>query len=255
MVSRSTNRTVALAVLALLGLLALSFLGRSIWQSLDRMMTEPRTVADVIRDLGPDARERMQPYFADAGVTYPPQNVTLLAVKDSAELEVWTDSDPDPRLIRTYEIKALSGISGPKLREGDRQVPEGMYRVEGLNPNSSYHLSLELNYPNEFDLKHARQDGRTEPGSNIFIHGKAVSIGCLAMGDEAVEELFVLVHDVGRSDVRIAIAPTDPRELPLSAGAGPAWIETLYRQIDREFSRYVPSDHAAPQEGTTVAES
>jgi murein L,D-transpeptidase YafK len=74
-------------------------------------------------------------------------------------------------------MKRASGKAGPKLREGDGQVPEGIYRIDGLNPNSSYHLSLKLNYPNDFDLEQARTEGRTELGGDIFIHGKAVSIG------------------------------------------------------------------------------
>jgi murein L,D-transpeptidase YafK len=113
-------------------------------------------------------------------------------------------------LIRDYYIQVASGGAGPKLRQGDRQVPEGIYRIVKLDPNSHYHLSMKLNYPNEFDLLHARQDGRKAPGSNILIHGKAVSIGCLAMGDEAIEELFVLTEHVGVEKVKVVIAPHDP---------------------------------------------
>lgn len=252
----SANRRVvaiAAASLVAIALLSLLLFGNNVW---DPVKTEPRTVAEVIRSLGPDARSRMQAHFDAAAVAYPPQNLTFLAVKDAAALEVWTDTDDGPVRIREYGIKALSGISGPKLREGDEQVPEGIYRIDGLNPNSSYHLSLELDYPNEFDLQHARREGRTEPGSNIFIHGKAGSIGCLAMGDEVIEELFVLVHDVGRGDVRIVIAPTDPRESALTAGAGPNWISDLYRDIEGEFRNYVlAAELDSSQANATSAES
>ena len=74
-------------------------------------------------------------------------------------------------------------------------MPEGVYRIVALNPNSSYHLSMKLDYPTEFDLSKARAEGRTRPGSDIFIHGKAVSIGCVAVGDDAIEEIFVLVRE------------------------------------------------------------
>ncbi|NJN46820.1 MAG: L,D-transpeptidase family protein [Candidatus Competibacteraceae bacterium] len=92
--------------------------------------------------------------------------------------------------IKHYPVLAASGTLGPKLCEGDRQVPEGIYRIKSLNPNSAYHLSLELDYPNAFDLRQAERDGRNNPGSAICIHGKAVSVGCLAMGDTAIEELY-----------------------------------------------------------------
>ena len=97
---------------------------------------------------------------------------------------------------------------------------------------------MKLNYPNEFDLKHAETEGRANPGSNIFIHGKAVSIGCLAMGDEAIEELFVLVHDVGKSNVKVVIAPSDPRESTLDPSAQPEWVKDLYKIIESEFKDY-----------------
>jgi hypothetical protein len=235
-------------VLTAFGLLGIYLFGRDLWYPLYLRIAGPLTVEEVIAAVGPSARLRTQPYFDEAGVAYPPESLTLLALKDSLELEVWVGSGPEPILIRKYEIKALSGISGPKLREGDEQVPEGIYQIESLNPNSSYHLSMKLDYPNEFDLKHARREGRTRPGSNIFIHGKAVSIGCLAMGDEAIEELFVLVHDVGHSNVRVAIAPTDPRESALVAGPGPAWIEDLYAELDGEFMRHVLPERGVAQQ-------
>jgi murein L,D-transpeptidase YafK len=164
--------------------------------------------------------------------------VALLAFKKERRMEVWAGSDGAWRFVRAYPILGASGELGPKLREGDRQVPEGIYRVEGLNPNSSFHLSMKLDYPNAFDRKYALHDGRMRPGSDIFIHGKATSVGCLAMGDEAIEELFVLVHDVGVENVRVIIAPTDPRMTPLNSRGHPAWVDELYRQIEDEFRRY-----------------
>ena len=85
---------------------------------------------------------------------------------------------------------SMSGRLGPKLKEGDRQVPEGLYRVESLNPNSRYHLSLRVNYPNEQDKSYGRLDGRNNLGTDIMIHGKDCSIGCLAMGDPSCDFLI-----------------------------------------------------------------
>ena len=213
--------------------------GRSVWVPLVKNMTGKRSVDEVVDLLGVSARARLQPYFDSAGVRYPPRDVTLLALKDSARLELWVDTNNGPVHIRDFKIEALSGHRGPKLREGDRQVPEGIYRIDALNPNSSYHLSMKLNYPNAFDRRHARQENRSEPGSNIFIHGKAVSIGCLAMGDTAIEALFVLAADVGMQHIKVVIAPSDPRLNTLSFVGPQTWGAALYAMIDKEFRHYV----------------
>lgn len=212
--------------------------GRGIWYPAFVQLAGKRVVADVISEIGPEARSRLLPYFRTAQVSYPPDQITLLAVKSTGLLELWAQNGGSSKHIRTYIIHAQSGDLGPKLREGDKQVPEGIYRIEGLNPNSSYHLSMKLNYPNEFDLKHAQIEGRQEPGSNIFIHGKAVSIGCLAMGDVAIEELFALVHDVGKEKVKVVIAPQDPRKLPLDPSGKPLWVTELYNNITQEFKSH-----------------
>lgn len=101
---------------------------------------------------------------------------------------------------------------------------------------------MKINYPNEFDLKHANAEGREQPGSNIFIHGKAVSIGCLAMGDEAIEELFTLVHDVGRQHTQVIISPVDPsiQKLVVPRDA-PEWTSDLYRNIEHAYAQIDPS--------------
>lgn len=197
-----------------------------------------QTVASVMSVIGEPARSRLIRLFRAENIVYPPKKVSLLAIKDQAVMELWVESPQGQQFIRSYPIKALSGISGPKLREGDRQVPEGIYKIEGLNPNSSYHLSMKLNFPNAFDRKYAVAENRTEPGTNIFIHGKAVSIGCLAMGDVAIEELFALVADVGKANFSVAIAPSDPRTKRLQLNIRPEWVSVLYEKINIHFDRY-----------------
>ena len=198
---------------------------------------DQRTVEDVLQDFGPYAVNQLKPYFAQAKVAYPPLEITLVALKAERKLELWARDERAYRLIRNYDILAASGTAGPKLRQGDRQVPEGVYRIVGLNPNSNFHLSMKLNYPNEFDQFHAALEGRDNPGSDIFIHGKAVSIGCLAMGDDAIDELFVLVAQVGMENVKVVIAPHDPRLQPLEPGADgmPEWTDELYSMISGEI--------------------
>ncbi len=200
------------------------------------------TVEDILQAYGIFATRKLTPYFAKAKVSYPPREVTFIALKQEKKLELWARDSGEFRFIRDYDILAASGVAGPKLRQGDRQVPEGIYRIAELNPNSHYHLSMKISYPNEFDLFHAWQEGRADPGSDIFIHGKAASIGCLAMGDESIEELFVLTAQVGAENVKVVIAPHDPRAYPLEADYGklPGWTPELYSIIVREIKTLSP---------------
>ena len=197
-----------------------------------------RSIDDALARFAPDAVDQLQPYFEKAGVAYPPSEVTLIGLKEERRLEVWARSDNGKfRFIRDYDILAASGHKGPKLRQGDRQVPEGIYRIAHLNPHSHFHLSMKLNYPNEFDRYHASLDGRTRPGNDIFIHGSAVSAGCLAMGDAHIEEIFVLIAHVGEDNTKVVIAPHDPRTRPLEANDPdlPVWTDELYREISDEI--------------------
>lgn len=206
------------------------------------------TVASRLAQYGPSARARMAPRFARAGLAYPPAEVTLVALKDAARLELWAaGSDGALRHVRDYDVRAASGERGPKLREGDAQVPEGVYRVDWINPRSAYHLSLHLDYPNERDRARAEVDGRgtagVSLGGDIMIHGDEVSIGCLAMGDSAAEELFVLAADVGvgaadASHVRVILAPTDLRVRDAALDDDdPAWLGELYAEIRAAMPR------------------
>ena len=198
------------------------------------------TVEQRVAQHGYRARERLKPYFVRAGVAYPPKSIVLVGLKKERRLEVYAGNDRNNlKFIRSYSVLGASGSLGPKLREGDRQVPEGVYRIDAMNPNSRYHLSLRVNYPNAFDRRMASIDGRSELGGDIFIHGKAISAGCLAMGDWVAEELFVMVADNTTNDVRVILSPVDLRasELPRLASGAPAWTRGLYRQIKYELSR------------------
>ncbi len=169
---------------------------------------------------------------------YPPASLTFIALKQERTLEVWAPGRNAPVLVATYPILAASGGPGPKLREGDRQVPEGLYRLAGLNPNSSFHLSMKINYPNEFDLRHAAAEGRISPGSDIFIHGREASIGCLAMGDPTIEKLFVLVARTGFENVEVIMAPYDFRATPPQPAGEPAWLPELYTAVAERMKNF-----------------
>ncbi|MBL4673325.1 MAG: L,D-transpeptidase family protein [Arenicella sp.] len=211
--------------------------GRGVWHPLVSKFTGKQTLAEVITSYGEVSGEELSPLFTKAGVNYPPSELALVAFKDTNVLEVWAANEgADKALIKSYPIKAASGRPGPKLREGDRQVPEGIYKIIAFNPNSSYHLSMKLNYPNAYDLMHAKTEGREQPGTNIFIHGRAVSIGCLAMGDPAIEQLFSLVHATGRENTTVLISPTDPSKNMLVVPEGASiWTSDLYTKIDEYY--------------------
>jgi murein L,D-transpeptidase YafK len=197
-------------------------------------------VASVLERLGPAVDERLRPLFARARLPYPPRVVHLLAFKQERKIELWAEAGGPPAFVRSYRVLRASGKPGPKLQEGDWQVPEGLYRVTWLNPRSDYHLSLKLDYPNAFDRVKARQEDRGDLGGDIFIHGSDVSAGCLAVGDPAVEELFVLAARVGASNVRVLIAPSDLRrgDPPEETKYRPPWLPELYAQLRAELERF-----------------
>lgn len=197
-----------------------------------------RTIHDAIAEFGDGARTRIAPDFQRAGVSLPPVRIALLAFKAERRLELWA-SDGAWTHIKDYPILAASGGAGPKLREGDLQVPEGVYAIELLNPQSSYHLSLRLDYPNAFDRAKAAEEGRTNPGGDIYIHGGNLSIGCLAIGDSAIEELFCLVAETGKENVQVIIAPHDFRvKSGEPVGNGIAWTAELYAEVKESLAAF-----------------
>jgi len=199
-----------------------------------QIMQGKKTVSDRVAQFGDAVHTRLAPHFADAGVAYPPRRVTIVGLKAERMLQVWVSGDDGAWVhLRDYPILGMSGVLGPKLKEGDMQVPEGLYKVESLNPNSLYHLALRVNYPNSQDRLWGAQDGRSGLGSDIMIHGKTCSIGCLAMGDEAAEDLFVLAAETGIDNVTIILSPVDLRTqgLPGKTPALPPWAGALYDAI------------------------
>ncbi len=119
------------------------------------------------------------------------QRVFVRIFKESREFELWLQADQGAwRLFRTYPIACFSGTLGPKTREGDMQAPEGFYSVtqKQLNPASKYHLAFNIGYPNAYDLAHQRT------GNLIMVHGDLCSIGCFAMTDAVIEEIYLVVE-------------------------------------------------------------
>jgi murein L,D-transpeptidase YafK len=192
---------------------------------------EPSTSDD--RTPEPDRAERaratheagLRQLCSSHDLPYPPPVLFIRAFKHEAYLEVWGGKvDSDLNLLFTFPLTANSGVLGPKRREADRQIPEGCYVVDRFNPKSKFHLSMGLNYPNKSDRVFADP---TSPGSDIFIHGSDASIGCLAIGDEAIEKLYVLSaahRDQRNTPIPVHIFPArfDSSEWPkIELSAGP----------------------------------
>lgn len=183
--------------------------------------------------------ERITDDLENAGFSGFPENIFILIFKEERKLELYGQKNGRPILIKTYPFTAFSGKLGPKLKEGDRQIPEGIYQVEYLNPNSSYHLSAKVNYPNDYDRQMARNDGRTNLGGDIFIHGKNKTIGCVPIGDRGIEEVFVLISHVFPSRIEVIISPWDFRtreDLPDISSV--QWEKDLYTRISRALGNY-----------------
>lgn len=137
--------------------------------------------------------------------------VFIRIIKEDRILELWGRPDQADRfiLIKRYPIAGMSGGLGPKMKEGDKQAPEGFYSVtaKSLNPYSNYHLSFNVGYPNDYD----KALGRT--GSLIMVHGSDVSVGCFAITDEGVEEVYTMVAEAlanGQEKVDVQIHPFVP---------------------------------------------
>ncbi|MGE5267558.1 MAG: L,D-transpeptidase family protein [Deltaproteobacteria bacterium] len=211
------------------------------WENEPIVRGKPYSLTERLREIGPSAQERLQAKFSAAKAPWRPSEMALVAIKDEKVLELharpaggsWT-------FIHRYPVLAASGVTGPKLRRGDKQVPEGVYGISFLNPNSRYHVALRVSYPNAFDRRMGERDGRRDLGGDIMIHGKAASVGCLAVGDEAAEELFVLAAETGLKNIKLVIAPTDFRskEIPPIAEGQPSWLPQLYTEVASAMTPY-----------------
>ena len=115
----------------------------------------------------------------------------IRSFKYDSQLEVWVRSNNNEtfKLFKTYKVCAMAGSLGPKRMEGDYQVPEGFYYINEFNPKSSYHLSLGINYPNASDKV---LSDFSKPGGEIYIHGSCLTVGCIPIQNNQIEELYIL---------------------------------------------------------------
>jgi murein L,D-transpeptidase YafK len=171
----------------------------------------------------------IQQLFETAKVAYPPGEILLRAFKEERELELWAGPRGRPLTrIKTYPICAESGTLGPKRQEGDEQIPEGFYAVNRFNPWSNFHLALGLDYPNASDrILGAR--GRL--GGDIMIHGNCVTVGCIPIQNDPIEEVYLVAVDAqanGQARIPVHIFPVRLDEAGMkSLSARPGVIPPL----------------------------
>jgi murein L,D-transpeptidase YafK len=153
--------------------------------------------------------DTLQKQFAEKKLQWPAKYIYIRSFKYDSQLEVWVRNDIKEKfkLFKTYKVCALAGTLGPKRMEGDYQVPEGFYYINEFNPRSNYYLSLGINYPNASDKI---LSDSLRPGSAIFIHGSCVTVGCIPIRDEQIDELYILAahaKDEGQDFIPVHIFP------------------------------------------------
>lgn len=180
--------------------------------------TSARSRAAVER-VAPTLKEELQA----KGLLYG-RPIFIRVFKLSRELELWVEDGERFRLFKTYKVCTFSGDLGPKLRVGDQQSPEGFYFVNSgrMNPHSRFHLSFNLGYPNAYDRAHDRT------GSALMIHGNCVSIGCYAMTDRRIEEIYALAEAAlrnGQAFFRVHVFPFRMTRDNMSSHRDSRWWE------------------------------
>jgi murein L,D-transpeptidase YafK len=135
--------------------------------------------------------DTLQKQFEAKKLHWPAKYIYIRSFKYDSQLEVWVKNQINEpfKLFKSYKVCALAGTLGPKRMEGDYQVPEGFYYINEFNPRSDYYLSLGINYPNESDKI---LSDLYRPGAAIYIHGSCVTVGCIPITDQQIEELYVL---------------------------------------------------------------
>lgn len=153
--------------------------------------------------------DTLQKQFKERGLIWPAKFLYIRSFKYDSKLEVWVKNEVSEqfKLFKTYKVCALAGTMGPKRIEGDYQVPEGFYYINEFNPRSNYYLSLGINYPNESDKM---LSDASIPGGEIYIHGSCVTVGCIPLTDDKIEELYILAahaKDEGQEFIPVHIFP------------------------------------------------
>ena len=170
--------------------------------------------------------DTLRKQFAAKKLQWPARYMYIRSFKYDSQLEVWVKNDPKDQyqLFKTYKVCVLAGTLGPKRMEGDYQVPEGFYYINEFNPKSSFYLSLGLNYPNASDIL---LSDSLRPGGAIYIHGACVTVGCIPLTDQYIDELYILAahaKDQGQDFIPVHIFP-----VKYNVKKSVAYLENLYK--------------------------
>lgn len=205
-----------------LGLVGCLAVGTLVWPGLSSYLHRPNGV-DTISEPAFD-RAPLRNGLAEAGFAMG-DDAFVRIFKREHRLELWMKPEGGERfaLFRSYDICTWSGALGPKIKEGDLQSPEGFYRValRQLNPHSRHHLAFNLGFPNAYDTSL----GRT--GSFLMVHGGCSSVGCFAMTDAHIDEIYAVIEAAlarGQREVDVAIYPFELSETALEAEARSPWL-------------------------------
>ena len=150
--------------------------------------------------------------------------IYLVILKEDNLFQVWVKSKTTYKLFKTYGICFFSGGLGTKTRSGDGKSPEGFYTIgpKQLNPVSNYHLAINIGYPNKLEIK------KGYSGNDIMVHGNCASIGCYAMTDPQIEEIYTLIYkafDSGQQKIDLAVYPFRMDETHMKRYAGSAYFD------------------------------
>ena len=214
--------------------------GRQQPQSLDPSSITPQS--ELSLEVGRNQGKRLKAEFQRSSLQYG-SPIFIRIFKESRELELWVQRGERYYLFKKYPIAYFSGGLGPKNREGDEQAPEGFYEVvpDAMNPWSNYHLAFNIGYPNEYDTE------RGATGGQIMVHGKKLSVGCFAMTDPVIEEIYAIADralNAGQSAFPVHIFPfrMTPGNLQRHADSPhmPFWRNLLHGYTLFELSHVPP---------------
>ncbi len=165
--------------------------------------------------------------------------------KQEAMLELWLKKDDGFVLFKTYPVCTFGfGGLGPKQKEGDGKAPEGFYFVKAnqMNPYSSYHLSFNLGYPNAYDRAHNRT------GSALMVHGNCVSVGCYAMTDRYIDEIYTLAYSAlegGQSFFRVHVFPFTMTDENMKQQQSSSWYP-FWQNLKQGYDFFEENHHNPP---------
>jgi murein L,D-transpeptidase YafK len=225
--------------------LLISTLFSIVLSSFSQSSFEPKKTSLRSVDIFTNAEDTVRKQFAEKNLTWPAKFVYIRSFKYDAKLEVWVKNSVKEqyKLFKTYKVCMQSGTMGPKRLQGDFQVPEGFYYINEFNPNSNYHMALGLNYPNSSDRI---LSDSLRPGGDIYIHGSCVSVGCIPVTNEQIEELYVITSYAkanGEEFIPVHVFPIKYNQkksvdyLKTSAKNNPS-IEKFALQLKTAFDRF-----------------